>query len=194
MRAALQVGAAPLTAELGYLVSARRMGMYRQGAFEISCVGCQCVSVGAPAGGALLFPFPEVQTNASFSLDVSFERLNATVTATTSFLILWRASVPCHITLTHTLGLPRTARSMPLRKRAAQAEPSRIRIDSLFVRAMTLKEYSYHLMKVPSWTWRRMLAELASEERFSLGNRSVCQRGGRFEISKGVAGRGCAKR
>ena len=52
----------------------------------------------------------------------------------------------------------------PIRVRR-QAQ-QRIRLDSLFLRPLNLAGYAYHLKKVPAYTWRSQLADLANEEGF----------------------------
>ena len=49
--------------------------------------------------------------------------------------------------------------------------PQRIRLDSLFLRPLNLAGYAYHLKKVPAYTWRAQLAQLASEDEFIFRSR-----------------------
>ena len=76
-------------ATLGYLLSSSRTD---QGAFSISCAGsCHCAPFASPKPA--LYPFSLVDTDARRSKDDFFrQQPNVSVTATTSFLMLWRAT------------------------------------------------------------------------------------------------------
>lgn len=190
------VGAAPLLVQLGYLLSpnAQTGGppdakatrgeanrpVYQQGAFRISCEGCTCSPLGAPSGVAWLYPFPEVQTDAN-SAGGHYTRLNATVTATTDFLLFWRARERCRIILTHTRSAAPRSLATSAQHPDASIPPrtygSRIRIDSLFLRVLPRGAYQYHLVKVPSWTLRKGLADLANEPGWVFGNHTTPKTG-----------------
>lgn len=126
-------------AQLGYLMKRGGQG-YAQGAIEISCVGsCFCVRKGRNRHE--LAPFPIVKTDSALAADPTVRYSNLTVTAVTSFLILWSreqatAERPCAVHLTHLAANPtdhdhrgNTGRARP--GRAGPAVRSRVRVDSL---------------------------------------------------------------
>ena len=126
--------------------------------------------VGAPSGHAGLAPFPVVQTDANAAEDGAYARMNASVTATTVFLVLWTRRLPCSIVITHVSSATTGRRYVPgvgmQPIRVHRQAQQRIRLDSLFLRPLNLAGYAYHLKKVPAYTWRSQLADLANEESF----------------------------
>ena len=90
---------ATLEATLGYLSRPSRVGSLPQGALWIHCNGCACVHAAGPFWQKT-DPFPLVQTDA-YRAKLEMLRDNISVTATTSFLMAWRRSVPCHVRVTH---------------------------------------------------------------------------------------------
>ena len=148
----------------------------------IACAGCSSLALplcivsharqmGAPAGSASLVPFPVVETDATVAQDRAYARMNASVTATTEFLVLWMRRVPCSIVITHMPSATKGRRHAP--GVGMQPEQKRIRLDSLFLRPLNLAGYAYHLKKVPAYTWRMQLANLASEEDFVFGSHAL---------------------
>ena len=121
---------AAFLAELGYLMSATREG---QGVFSIGCVGsCKCMHIASPFPH--LTPFPMVQTDAKLANDPDFRTQNISVTATTSFVVLWKkAPQPCAVRITH-----EDKRSM-----GGSSGRSRVRIDSLVLTHMSEHRWNY---------------------------------------------------
>ena len=154
------VSAAAVLVELGYLVSAKRKDGPHLHAFSVGCDGCDCMARASPYRFEQ-YPFPKVPTDARDHPDPTYARLNATVTATTSFIALVNTSTPCHVLLTH-LRPPKPRRGVP-----PDLSPSRIRIDSLFVRALHMNEYVYQIAKIGSYTARRTLMHFANTTGFA---------------------------
>lgn len=130
----------PLSVRLGYLVSASRPNM---GALRIDCDGCQCL----PSMHYFqeLWPFPELQADALYTMDPTYLRQNLTVTATTEFIMLWDAITSCTIRLTNVLASARSVKQRRRRDVSARPlpklhDPSHVRVDSLQLSLLTRTE------------------------------------------------------
>ena len=130
----------PLSVRLGYLVSASRPNM---GALRIDCDGCRCL----PSMHYFqeLWPFPELQADALYTMDPNYLRQNLTVTATTEFTMLWDAITSCTLRLTNVLASARSVKQRRRRDLSARPppklhDPSHVRVDSLQLSLLTRAE------------------------------------------------------
>lgn len=134
--------AGPCATQIGYLVSATRAGM---GAFSLNCLGCECIPRHSPFPH--LHPYPLVQTDANRHSDETFRRLNATVTTTTAFVALVRPLKACFVQVKHV---------SPSQNGQPKGAPSRIRIDSLFLRPLDLFDFAYIAAKADASSRRKV--------------------------------------
>lgn len=134
-----------MRAELGYLISASRAEL---GGFRLSCTGCLCHPLVGFWDGKLN-PWPELQTFAALAHDPSYWESNVSVTALTSFFVVWNGvrngggGQACELSIEHRPASTRFThdydRQLPralwhrFEAQASQARlaPSRVRIDSL---------------------------------------------------------------
>ena len=137
---------ANLEAELGFLSRPPR-GRVIPGSIHVRCVGCACARQQGPYSKRLS-PFPVIPTNEQLSSDPS-RKGNFSITATSSFEVLWNASQPCYFNLTH-------AKAANFPRGGSGAFVSRVRVDSLSLSIasanFTLLNTAYlwaHLSKYP---------------------------------------------
>ena len=133
------VGCSLLRAQLGYLISASRIDL---GGFSLSCSGCYChrsVAYHDPVQN----PWPELQTYAALAHDVTYWETNISVTALTSFYVVWDSlnQTSCELSIKHVPPSTqhiRRGHSVPasVLKHFANVSSltSRIRIDSFSVK------------------------------------------------------------
>ena len=116
-----------VNARLNYLMSGYVRSAYLNGALFIRCLGCECSEMGGYYSQTQT-PFPTVQTNASVASDPQLATLNASITASTQFLLLQPAAthgaVRCDIEVVHVAG--RTHKG-----RRAEARPSKVQVNGL---------------------------------------------------------------
>lgn len=100
--------------------------------------------------------------------DSSFLNSNVTVTATTEFLALWQHETPCNVSITHMRASSgaahRRRRSVPPEHEPTADGASRVRIDSLHVRAGTWGNLAYELHHAGYSKRTKMLHILNSSE------------------------------
>ena len=107
-----------------------------QGDLLYSCEGCICVHDHDLTTGNQ--PFPRIPTDANIAPDHSLRR-NISVTASSSFLALWKLSQPCHLVITHAPHA--NARGSPT--------TSHVRVDSLSVHHRGVFGYAHKVLGHP---------------------------------------------
>lgn len=128
---------------IGYLLSSTRQ---HQGAFAISCRGCQCSSM-PQTFQEELYPFPVVETDAKVARS-SFVNSQFSITASTEMLALVESAKNCTVHISH------------VRSRGVlnvQAFTSRIRIDSLTLTGFGLDYIKHGLQRHSSPAQKHLL-------------------------------------
>ena len=128
----------PLRASLGYLLNRQPT----QGALLLSCDGsCQCVR-DTSRYALENFPFPLVNTHLARAANPHLRLQNVSVTDETEFTIWQTVGSPCFVRVTH-VGQPPGMDSITPRRSIGQSTPSRVRIDSLSLRALSPLDMAY---------------------------------------------------